>query len=527
MRIIERINKASSVKKAALLIGLAYLFSKLLGLYRDRLISSHFGVSGDIDAYTAAFRLPDLLFQILVSGAFAVAFMPLFMNYWSGGKKGEAWLFANKILNGVVFVTVVLGLVAFIFADPIVTAMSPGFDPSRHNLTVELTRIMLITPLLFGISSVFGSIQQAFSRFVLFSLSSAFYNVGIIIGVIFLSPYFGIHGVAYGVVIGAAIQAFAQIVGMLGLGYSFSLHLNFWDRTVGKFVTQVFPRSIDLGLDQINWIIQTIIGSTLPAGNIAALYYANNLRNVPVGIFGAAIATAVFPSLIEKARKGDKIELVKAFAKDVRMIMFFVVPAAAIAILMRGYIVRLILGFGDQLTADVLGSLAISIFSISLFVLVTRVFYALHDTWTPLWTSILAMVVNALLAITLVGSYGAVGLGLALSISSLSELLLLFYLLRRKLGRINASYIFAGAIRIAMATLGMSGITYWLVRYVFPLYAQDRGFFIVGPKFFATAFAAMVSYLVFVQLFKLHEAESAYRAVLAYVRKIRARRNGN
>mgnify|MGYP003704583201 CR=1 FL=1 len=167
---------------------------------RDRLLASNFGVSPQTDAYTAAFRIPDLLFTLIVSGAFAVSFIPVFIGYLEKKKEAEAWRVANSILNILLLVTGAACVIAFIFASPLVTLLTPGFDSARHDLTVNITRIMLATPIFFVISSVFGAIQQSFNRFLIYALSSLFYNVGIIIGILVFSKFFDtnpIYGVAY------------------------------------------------------------------------------------------------------------------------------------------------------------------------------------------------------------------------------------------------------------------------------------------------------------------------------------------
>ena len=242
---LARINRGTSVSAAAFIISLAYLISRLLGLLRDRLLVSHFGISPVTDAYTAAFRVPELLFTLLVSGAFAVAFIPVFTAKIHNGDREKAWELSSTLLNLLSVFTLAVGIITFIFADQITTLVVPGFDEYRHDLTVELTRVMLITPFLFAISSMWGSIAQSFNRFVIFAMASVFYNLGIIFGIVFLSPDYSIFGVAYGVVIGAAIQAFLQIFGLYWLGYKYSPRIK-----INNDVTQVIKLMILRSIDQ-------------------------------------------------------------------------------------------------------------------------------------------------------------------------------------------------------------------------------------------------------------------------------------
>ena len=224
---------------AAFLISFSYFLSRVLGLFRDRLLASNFGVSPQTDAYTAAFRIPDLLFTLLVSGAFAVSFIPVFIGYLEKKQQKEAWEVANSILNILLLAVGIACILAFVFAGPLVSLLTPGFDTYRHDLTVNITRIMLVTPIFFVISSTFGAIQQSFNRFLIYAFSSIFYNVGIIVGILYFSRLFDnnpIYGVAVGVAFGTAMQAALQFVGVFGVGYRYKFTMQFRNKGVIKII---------------------------------------------------------------------------------------------------------------------------------------------------------------------------------------------------------------------------------------------------------------------------------------------------
>ncbi len=511
--IINRINKQRSISVAALLISLSYLTSRLLGLVRDRLLASNFGLSAQTDAYSAAFRIPDLLFTLLVSGAFAVSFIPIFVGYIERKKIDEAWEVASIVMNLIIILTIILGLATFVWTEPLVRIIAPGFDPERFHLTVNLTRIMLVTPLLFGISSVLGAIQQSFQRFILFALASVFYNVGIIIGIVFFEQFFQvpIYGVAYGVVAGTALQAIMQFVGVIGLGFRYQLSIKLWHPAVMRIFKLMVPRSLDLGLEQINTIVVTAIGSQLAAGSLTSYYYANNLKNVPLGLFGGAISTAVFPSLIRAAKSKDKSRLPSQIVQTIRFVLFFVLPSAAIAIIMRGYIVRLLLGFGDQTTADVLGWLAAVIVSQSVFFIVARIFYALEDTKTPLYTSLATFGLNILLCYVFSAEYGVLGLAMSLSTVTTLELIILLLLLRRKIGTFGLRNIIQGGMRMVMGSTLMAGAMYIMITYFFPLYRDERGWRVLAPKFMIVSMVGLGIYLLACWLMRLDEMRTVVR----------------
>jgi putative peptidoglycan lipid II flippase len=507
---INALNRRSSVSAAAIIISGSYLLSRLLGLLRDRLLVSHFGIGPLTDAYTAAFRLPELLFTLLVSGAFAVAFIPVFTQRVQTEDRAEAWDLASTLLNMLTLLTLMIGVIAFIFADPLTTLVAPGFDQYRHDLTVELTRVMLITPFLFAISSLWGSIAQSFNRFVIFSLASVFYNLGIIFGIIFLSPNNSIFGVAYGVVIGATLQAALQILGLAGLGYRYSPRISWRNKDARRVIGLMVPRSIDQGIDQISYIVETIIGSRLATGSLSALYYANNLKNVPLALIGSSIATAAFPRMAAKAAGGAVEKLIRDFVISARMILFLVIPSAIVMVLMRGYIVRLLYGFGDATTANTLGWFAGVVVFQALFFLVSRVFYAMQDTKTPLYTSLAALIFNVGLSLVLSEWYGVIGLAMAQSLIAALETLLLIWILEKRMGQIGLAEIWRGLSRMLIAGGVMATVVYFMVR-ALPLYKADAGFFVVGPKFTMIVGVAAIAYLVPCYMLNLREARQIWR----------------
>lgn len=522
--ILKKINKSRTLGVAAFLISLSYLLSRILGLVRDRMLAANFGVSASADAYTAAFRIPDLLFTLLVSGAFAVAFIPVFIGYIEKKQQQEAWHMTNALTTLLLIATTIFGVLAFIFASPLVSLLTPGFSAQQHALTVTLTRIMLVTPTLFALASVFGGIQQSFNRFALFAFASVFYNVGIILGILFapkLFPAHPIYGVAWGVVAGTAMQAVVQFLGTLGLGWRFGFSFDFLNKGVVQVVKLMIPRSLDLGIDQINWIIQTAIASRLTTGSLAAYYYANNLKNVPVALFGAAIATAAFPGLIRAAKSKDKSHLPAVLVRDMGYILFLTIPSAAIAVVMRGYIVRLLFGFGDQATADTLGWLAGVIIAQSLYFMVARVFYAFEDTVTPLLTSLSSIVINVILSFILSAKFGISGMAMALSITTLYELVLLVIILQVRYHHIGLKSILIKFAKISVASAAMTAVLYYMVSQLFPLYKSDVGFTHIAPKFMVLSIVGVGVYFGVAKLLRLPEVSKVIKKALHPFRRVR------
>ncbi len=510
-RLLTRANADHTVAGATLIISGAYLLSRLLGLLRDRLLVSHFGVGPDLSAYYAAFRIPEMLFTLLVSGAFAVAFIPVLSQYLQKDQQDEAWKVTSSLLNLLVLATAIGGVIIIIFADPLTRLISPGFNQSTHDLTVQLTRIMAVTPILFAISSVLGSVQQSFNRFVIFALASVLYNLGIIIGIVMLVGHMGIYGAAWGVVLGVVLQALLQWLGLYGLGFKYRPIITFKLKGVITTLKLMLPRSIDQGIDQINYSVETIIGSTISPNAIAQFAIANNLKNVPLMLIGGSITTAIFPRLAARASAGQRDQLIEAYAQTARIILFLAIPSALFALVARGYIVRLVYGFGDVATANTLGWFAGTIVFTSLFMLVSRVYYAMQDTRTPLYLSLASIPLNILLSFMFSRQYGVVGLAMSASLVSSLETLGLLVILRLRFGSFGEAQIWRGAWRMLISGAIMVGAIYPLISQVIPLFANDRGFLTLMPKFLAILGVAGVAYLVPCYLLRLNEAKHLAR----------------
>lgn len=509
----RRTNAKQTVGSAAVIISGAYLLSRLLGLLRDRLLIAHFGVGPTLDAYMAAFSLPDLLFTLLVSGAFAVTFIPIFTQKLHQGDEDEAWEMTATLLNLLVIVTVLAAIIGSIFASQIVSVMAAGFHGAEHNLTVKLTRIMLLTPIFFAISSVFGSIQQAKGRFLIYAMASVLYNIGIIFGIVVFARHFGIYGVAWGVVLGTVLQALLQLGGLIGLGVRYKPILKLKLKSVHRVLWLMIPRAIDQGIDQVNFVIEKAIGSTLSAGTVTAYTLANNLKNVPLSLIGAAITTAVFPRLTANVADDRKEHMAEDVSRTARLILFLSLPSAAFVIIARGYIVRVLYGFGNVQTADALGWFAGTIVFASLFFLVARIFFAYQDTLTPLVVSLFSIGINVYLSFTLSHRFGVSGLAMAGSTVDALETVTLLAILQHRRIPIGLGRIVGGSWRMLVAALAMGGVLYELIHRVVPLYASDVGFLVIIPKFLLIMAAGVGVYGGVCYLLRLQEGSWFIRRV--------------
>lgn len=450
-----------SVLSAAFVITLAGLASRFLGLIRDRLLASSFGAGDTLDAYYAAFRIPDLIYNLLILGALSAALIPVFTALISKDQKEEAWDLINGVMNILFFSIIALSIFLFIFAPFIMHWLTPGFSPEKMAEAVLFTRIMFLSPIFLGISGIFGGILTSFRRFLIYSIAPVFYNVGIIIGVLFLTKFLGTIGLAWGVVLGAFFHMMIQYPAAKRLGFHHSWM--FWKAWQNKQVRKVFrlmlPRTLGIAVSQINLLVITVFASTLAPGSLAVFTFAQNLQGVPLGLFGASFAIAVFPLLSALAAKEEKAEFIKTFSVTLRQISFFVIPLSAFIFVLRAQIVRVVLGSGKfdwedtVLTFECLGIFAFSLFAQSAIPLLTRTFFSFHDTKTPFYIALVSEAINISLVIILIGKMAVVGLALAFSIGSTIQALILFFVLRKKYAVKDDRNILYSLIKIFSASL--------------------------------------------------------------------------
>lgn len=449
-----------SVGGAALVIALFGIVSRLLGFLRDRVLAGTFGAGDVLDAYYAAFRIPDLLYGLLVAGALSAAFVPVFTELHEKKGEQEAWQLTSGILSLIVLFLGVFGAIAFVFARPLVEVLVPGFFQEKQSLAVLLTRVMLLGPIFLGMSAVFGGVLVSFRNFIVFSLAPILYNIGIIIGAVFFVPIVGPVGLAWGVVLGTVLHAGIQYPSIRRLGFRFSLGMAFVrDATVWKVVRLMVPRSLGMAVNQIGFLVAAAFASVFASGTLAALTLATNIESVPFGLFGIAFSLAAFPTLSQLSAKGDRSAFFETILRTSRQILFFVLPASVLLVVLRAQVVRVILGTGafdwddTRLTLEMLGILSASLFAQSLVPLFARAFYAIQDTKTPLLLALISEVVHIALLVVLRDGYGPFALALSFTLASILNALLLFAFLRARLPEWNDRALAIPVFKMSIASL--------------------------------------------------------------------------
>lgn len=524
----------TSIAGGALLIASASLVSKALGLIRDSLLSSRFGASDTLDAYLAAFRLPDLVFNVLVLGALSSSFIPVFIDYWNRDtdtNRSEAWRITNSIMNGLLLILGGLTVVLIITAHWITPLIAPGFSGDQLELTTKLTRIMLISILFFGVSNVFSGILNAFKRFAAFAVAPVLYNLGIIIGITALAPSLGIAGVAWGAVLGAMLHMLVQLPAVLKTGFIYRRILDFGHTGVRRVFNLMLPRTMGLGINQLNETVITIVGSTLSAGSISVFTFANNLQNFPIGIVGVSLAVAAFPFFSEAFSQQDKPRFVTHFSTTFRRVIFLIIPASVLVLLLRAHIVRVILGSGrfdweaTYLTAQTLGYFAVSLVAQSLVPMLARSYYADQDTKTPVKIAIVTLFINIGLSLLLSRHFGILGLAAAYSFSNVLNMILLLAVLRIKHGDLDDRVIIRSTIKILVASAVMGFVTWLSLRAVLPgVNTHTRiGIFLQGA---IAGISGLTVYGIIALVFRFDEVKIIAAQIKKYWQQIRGLING-
>jgi putative peptidoglycan lipid II flippase len=527
---IARANNRIPMKFVAILLAGSTLISALLGIYRDRMLNTMYydTYKTGIDAYTAAFSIPDFMFLILVSGALSVTFIPVFNARLAKNQRESAWQLSSSLINFMALVTLVASILIMVFAPLLVKyIVGPGMSEAGQGLATSMLRVIAINPFLFSISAIIASIQQAVGRFVFFAMAPAIYNIGIIIGAtwftngisIFGYQIFegGIMGVALGVVLGAILQLLVSSLGLIGLGFDYKFKI-FWKNLGFRKVLSLLPaRSTDQGLDYIGSMVNLNLASRMGQGTIRAYNQASTLYAMPINLIGVAISTAAFPQMTERIGQGRPDLFARELRAILRVIIWLAMPVAAIAFFARGYIVSIIARGGDQLIVTLFGILCLVILLRSVYHIAARSFYAQQDTRTPLLISLTTIIITIALELWFVFGLhtGPVGIAWAQVIWAALEVIALFALMARRIpGLFNRDF-GSGITRMFVATCIMSVITYVLVK-IIDIEFANQTMLMVLPQLAVIGLVSMAIYTGLSKLFKLSEATP----VLDYIKKI-------
>lgn len=468
--------------QSSVIVIIFFGLGKLTGLVRARMVSVTFGTGLAFDAFTAANQLPEVFFTVIAGGSLAAAFIPVYAAYLAREPAEKSLRLANTILTLVILLLGCISALGILFAPWLArVVLVPDFPPAQQQLTAEIMRIILVQTTLFGISGVLSSILNAHQHFALPALAPIALDIGYFIGVTLLRPW-GIHGLAWGTVIGGLLHITIQLPALIRYHYqyrpAFALHLP----GVHEVVHLMGPRIVTLGVIQVADLFIVRLASRLPAGSTSGYFYGYALMQLPETLFGTAIALVVFPTLAELYNAGDIAGLKRTAVQTLSIIWTLTIPAAAGLVLLGQPAVSFLLEGGafdaaaTALVYSILLAFSVRIVSEATLEMVARLFYAQHDTRTPMFAYLGWLVINIAAAYFLVDHLGIVGLALASTIAFTVLSAVLFLLNRRILGGLDGRMLRASAVRALLATTGMSLVIWGISR----LISQPLPFLVVG-----------------------------------------------
>ncbi len=467
------------ILSAAAVIMVTTALSALLGIIRNRLLIAYFYHQPQtLDVYWAAFRLPDMVFQILVVGALSAAFIPVYSQLLTHHPR-QANFVASSIINFVLLVLLFLSGLIFLFAYPLSQLITHGFTPDQLRLMTSLTRIMILAQLFFGLSSFLTGIIQSHRLFLIPALSPLLYNLGIILGTLTLSSRLGIFGPAVGVVFGAFLHLLVQIPLARTLGFRYSWSWDYRNRFVRQITRLMFPRTLALSVAQLEQTAIVFLATALPQGSLTMIYIAQQLANLPVRLFGIPIGQASLPFFTKEKARHHLKKISTMLTNSILEILYLTLPASAIILVLRIPLVRLAYGAtsfpwkATVTTGKLVAILSLAIVARSLVHLLIRVFYALHNTKTPFFVTLLTTTINIFLAAYLIFFLrtGITALAFSLTLTSIFETLILAILLFKHLSFTPPTTFFTSLSKMIFASF-FTAVSLWV-----PLRLLDQWIF--------------------------------------------------
>jgi putative peptidoglycan lipid II flippase len=462
-------NKQSSVRSAATVLIIMVFASRILGLLRDRMLAARFSPD-ELGVYLAAFRLPNLLFELLVMGALTSAFIPVYTKYVTQGKQEEGWRISNTVITISCILLACIALPILIWTKQVSHLIAPGFSDAQVTQMIGFTRFMVLAqvfPLLIG--NFFTGILQSHNLFTIPAIAPVIYNIGIIIAIMVFSSSVGLWAPVVGVGIGAVLFMAIQIPSLIKLGYRNRIAMDVRNEGVREIGKLMVPRTIGLAVSQVDTTVDLILSTLLGARMVTVFNFAQHLQQLPIGLFGATVAQAAFPLLSQATASGDKEKFAKTLYSALNQIIFFIMPVSVLFIILRIPIVRLVFGASRfDWQATVLTGMTLSAFAISLSAqavsqLFTRGFYALYDTKTPVIIGVITIFINTILSVIFVQIYKfpVWSLGLSTSIASSINVVLLVIYLGKRIGTNTVKHMFHTPMKIAIASL-ITGIALYV-----------------------------------------------------------------
>jgi putative peptidoglycan lipid II flippase len=470
-----------ALARAGITITLLFAVSRVLGYLRYVVIANAVPDPSQLDAFFAAFRIPDFLFQLVAAGALSSALIPVISALFATDQQARAWRVVSTVATLMISALVLLAGLVLLIAPQLVAVITPGFDEAELALTTELTRIMVLAPVFLAAGAVATSVLNARGRFAAAGLAPLVYNAAIIVGALVLVPVAGVAGLAVAVVIGAAGHLLVQLPAVARTGARIRPRVDLGDAEARKALVLMAPRALGLGATQVVFLVLTALASTLAAGSITVFNFAFAVLQIPIGVVGVPLGVVLLPSLAREAAIGGTETFRRLLVRGLSMLAYVMIALAALGIVVSEDVTRLLFGYGSigdealELTATTLAVFLLGLTAHSLIAVVARAFYALQDTLTPVLAALLAVVVNILLALVLVAPLGVVGLAAAIAIGAWVELGTIAILLRRRVPGLGLGRVVAVMAKTLAASVVGAAAAYAVYTVLLGAWGEDPG----------------------------------------------------
>ncbi|NMB91747.1 murein biosynthesis integral membrane protein MurJ [candidate division WWE3 bacterium] len=509
----------NTILSATLILSLASGISAILGFVKTRLLASNFGISNELAVFYTADRIPNLIYSVLVVGAISTVFIPVFTGLLKIDKE-EAFNMASSIINATLSFFIFIGIIMFIFAPQIIKLLSVGnFTNKEISLGVDLMRIMLASQTLLVAGSLSTSILQSFSFFAIPALAPVMYNLGMIGGIFFLSKSMGIYGPAVGVAVGSVLHLGIQLPLLKKTGFRFSPSLNLKNSNFKKVTALVPPRIVSVLISNLTQTINNSLAILVSTSSVIYLKFADQLQTLPITLFGISMASASLPTLSAEGVEEDKEKYKETFLTSLHQMMYLVMPVSMILLILRVPVVRIVYGVHNFpweatiKTAHTLAFFSIAIFAQSANYLITRAYYALKDTLTPVIVNISTAIINVLVSLTFVThlKFGVWSIAFAYSITSLIDMGVLLFLLDRKVGGFDKKRLIIPFTKIAWSTAFMGIMLYIPMRFLDEFVFDTTRTINLIALTITAGVIGMSAYLLITSLLKVEEVELFYK----------------
>lgn len=514
-----------TLARAGLIVTAAFLASRILGWIRLAVIGTTFGAGAELDSFYAAFRIPDFIFQLVAAGALSSALIPVMAGLHARGEDDRAWRVASTVANLMMALLLVLAVAVWLAAPAIVPAITPGFDQAKVERTIELTRVMLASPVFLALGALATSLLNARGRFAASAVAPLVYNAAIIGGAVFLAPTMGVTGLAIGVVAGAIGHVAVQLPPLRGIGFRYRPAVALEDPDARAALLLMVPRAFGLAASQLTFIVATTLASTLPDGSLAAFSIAFNVFQIPFGVIGVSMGVVALPTLSAELARGDVARYLDLVTRGLRLVVFVMLPLAAMGMVLHVQVIQVLFGYGrfDDLaidrTATALLVLLLALTSESLIAILARAFYADRDTTTPVIAAILAVVINTVVAVLTVGALGLGGIALGIVLGSFAEASFLALRLANRVPGFDPTAIVRALVPAGASALGAAAVAAIIVTGALAALGGVGRLGVFGALALATA-GGGIAYLALGRALRIGElatviglARSAFRRV--------------